>query len=412
MKEFPNSRVVITQDDDWCSIISKDDNIMSSPSEIAEHVLAAHIIVEKDGVTFLKSKDSHSSLRHSRISSRHSVIGPLDSQNHIAGSSLISLRSTSLATSLMLATPAPSTLGKKGKKVLKRMKKAEDDVFDGYPSDIIIPVMGPTGVGKSTFINTLLNSTQAKAKVGDSLKSCTTQPLPIVIHLGPGRKSSFQNPYGDKNAARLILVDTPGFDHTDIDDMEILRRISVWLGNSYEKGMKLGGVIYLHDITQSRMLGTTRRNLDMFQKLVGKDSLKCVVLATTKWSLVDARIGNERQKQLKEQFWKHMVDAGSQIVRIGQDTASREVVNGILGRIDVTKSDINESLAIQEEIVNMGKFIPETEAGQTLQYTIKQLIEAQKRKDDEKARELLERLQKIGKELKIPFTDRIMRFLA
>jgi hypothetical protein len=160
------------------------------------------------------------------------------------------------------------------------------------------------------------------------------------------------------------------------------------------------------------MLGTTRRNLDMFQKLVGKDSLKCVVLATTKWSLVDARIGNERQKQLKEQFWKHMVDAGSQIVRIGQDTASREVVNGILGRIDVTKSDINESLAIQEEIVNMGKFIPETEAGQTLQYTIKQLIEAQKRKDDEKARELLERLQKIGKELKIPFTDRIMRFLA
>jgi DNA-binding helix-hairpin-helix protein with protein kinase domain len=176
--------------------------------------------------------------------------------------------------------------------------------------------------------------------------------------------------------------------------------------------MKLGGVIYLHDITQTRMLGTTRRNLDMFQKLVGKDALKCVVLATTKWSLVDAKIGTERQKQLKDQFWKRMVDAGSQIIRVGKDAASLEVVNGILGRINVKQSDVNESLAIQDEVINMGKFIPETEAGQTLQYTIKQLIEAQKRKDDEKARELLGRLQKIEKELKIPFTDRMMRFFA
>ncbi|KAF8183961.1 P-loop containing nucleoside triphosphate hydrolase protein [Pholiota molesta] len=273
--------------------------------------------------------------------------------------------------------------------------------------------MGPTGVGKSTFINTLLNPSQAKVKVGDSLNSCTSKLVPIVIQLGPGRNSSFRNPYGDKNAARLILVDTPGFDDTYIDDVEILRRISVWLGNRkpYEKGMKLGGVIYLHDITQTRMLGTTRRNLDMFQKLVGKDALKCVVLATTKWNLVDARIGTERQKQLKDQFWKRMVDAGSQIIRVGKDAASLEVVNGILGRINVKQSDANESLAIQDEVINMGKFIPETEAGQTLQYTIKQLIEAQKRKDDEKARELLGRLQKIEKELKIPFTDRMMRFL-
>lgn len=176
--------------------------------------------------------------------------------------------------------------------------------------------------------------------------------------------------------------------------------------------MKLGGVIYLHDITQTRMLGTTRRNLDMFQKLVGKEALKSIVLATTKWGLVDSEVGTERQKQLEEQLWKHMVDAGSRVVSVGKGAASLEVVNGILGRIHVTKPNVNEPLAIQEELVNEGKYIPETEAGQALKYTIKELIEVQKRKDDEKARELRERLQKVEKELKVPFTDRIMRFLA
>lgn len=31
---------------------------------------------------------------------------------------------------------------------------------------------------------------------------------------------------------RLILVDTPGFDDTYIDDAEVLRRIAVWLAVS------------------------------------------------------------------------------------------------------------------------------------------------------------------------------------
>lgn len=33
-------------------------------------------------------------------------------------------------------------------------------------------------------------------------------------------------------ARRLIVVDTPGFDDTFVDDSEILRRISLWLAHS------------------------------------------------------------------------------------------------------------------------------------------------------------------------------------
>ena len=31
---------------------------------------------------------------------------------------------------------------------------------------------------------------------------------------------------------RVIIVDTPGFDDTYVDDVEILRRIAVWLASS------------------------------------------------------------------------------------------------------------------------------------------------------------------------------------
>ena len=31
---------------------------------------------------------------------------------------------------------------------------------------------------------------------------------------------------------RVIIVDTPGFDDTYVDDVEILRRIGVWLASS------------------------------------------------------------------------------------------------------------------------------------------------------------------------------------
>jgi hypothetical protein len=79
--------------------------------------------------------------------------------------------------------------------------------------------------------------------VGHDLRSTTSDFNPVIIEfdhdhgesangrLGHGT-SGFTNPNSD-NKGRLILVDTPGFDDTySVDDVEILQRISVWLGMS------------------------------------------------------------------------------------------------------------------------------------------------------------------------------------
>ncbi|KAF9484396.1 hypothetical protein BDN70DRAFT_872688 [Pholiota conissans] len=307
-------------------------------------------------------------------------------------------------------------------KFLETLAPNNENEFKANSSDVIIPVMGPTGVGKSTFINNVVG--HRKVKVGDNLESQTVELEPVVIQFG--QQSGFSNPYESKDG-RLVLVDTPGFDDTYVDDAEILERISVWLAKSYHKEAKLGGVIYLHDITQTRMLGTTRKNLDMFRKLIGKDALRSVVLGTTKWALVTPDVGLGRQKQLEDQFWKEMIQAGSKIERIDSKDAPCKLVREVLLRLK-NKKLADQFLTIQDELVNVHKFVPETEAGQTLKYSLEEIIEQQRKRaqrlreqtqesnDPAVAQEFQQGMQTIAnllataKKLKVPLTKRLMRF--
>lgn len=101
------------------------------------------------------------------------------------------------------------------------------------------------------------------------------------------------------------LIDTPGFDDTNRYDTEVLEEISTFLATHYKLGGRLCGLIYLHPISDNRMRGTARLNLEMFQELCGIDSLRNVVLASTMWDLVPQQVGEEREAELasKPEFW-------------------------------------------------------------------------------------------------------------
>ncbi|KAF8983218.1 P-loop containing nucleoside triphosphate hydrolase protein [Cyathus striatus] len=236
-------------------------------------------------------------------------------------------------------------------------------VTDGRSSDTIIVIMGPSGVGKSTFINTLLNINVAT--VGHDLISCTSD-LKHIIRPDPFNRQR-----------RLVIVDTPGFDDTYLDDAEILRKISAWLGTSYTCNMKLAGVIYLHEITQSRMLGTTLKNFKMFRKLCGEDALSSVILGTTKWSKVDNATGNDRVQQLKDNYWKGMIQNGSKVFKFDDTTKSAwEMVDHLL-----RKSRLNgDILQLQQELVDLDKILPDTDAGKELRYSLEEFLKTQKDK--------------------------------
>jgi len=296
----------------------------------------------------------------------------------------------------------------KGRKVWKRKGVRNSDNLVPVPgaqdTDVIIPVMGPTGVGKSTFIN--VAAQREVAPVGNDLESCTSTIQPIIV------------PYPGDPTRRIIFVDTPGFDDTYVDDTEILRRIAVWMAHSYNENMKLAGVIYLHEISQTRMLGSSRKNFMMFNRLSGDRAARVVVLATTKWDDVPEDVGKRREDQLTQTHWKKMIGQGSQIRRFMHSHDSAwHIIDDILhtGAID--------ALLIQDELVNLQKNIPATEAGTSLRNSLQELLKDQKeiaaqlKKESQTNERLRERYEEAEKrlrstlnqiqDLKVPLSARI-----
>ena len=139
--------------------------------------------------------------------------------------------------------------------------------------------------------------------------------------------------------------------------------------------MKLGGVIYLHDISQTRMLGTTRKNFDVFLKLCGEEAEASIILGTTKWTNVLPEIGAQHEKQLVEKYWNEIISRGSRVFRFQNSEASAwEMVGAILDKFEERLA-----LRIQNELVDHQRWIPETDAGKALRYTLEQLLAMQRK---------------------------------
>ncbi|KAL9636121.1 MAG: hypothetical protein Q9164_003026 [Protoblastenia rupestris] len=220
------------------------------------------------------------------------------------------------------------------------------------PDDECIAIMGMTGTGKSTFISMLVND---QVTIGHGLYS-TTRNLDIYRCSGIFTKT-------------VWLIDTPGFDDTEISDADIIRDIATFLARCFETGIRLSGVIYLHRITDPRMSGSAIKNLELFKLLCGKEAFPIVYLVTTRWNELaegsadyQEAINREMQLCAGEKFWKPMIEAGSSVLRHERlDLSSTEaIVKSIL------QSRRKASLAIQIEMVVQKLCLNMTSAGEFL----------------------------------------------
>ncbi|KDQ18737.1 hypothetical protein BOTBODRAFT_29113 [Botryobasidium botryosum FD-172 SS1] len=221
---------------------------------------------------------------------------------------------------------------------------------------VLIAIMGPTGTGKSSFINNIVAIDGASMKVGHRLKSCTVDVLPSPVFRLGGR--------------RVCLIDTPGFDDSspNVSDTDILQNIADYLVAGYKAGRKLNGLIYLHRISDNRVGGVNAKSMKMFRLLCGKDALKNVVLCTTMWDLLPApTIGEEREEELKADFWEFMLMEGAATDRHdGTPQSARRIVTRMLGLNHV-------DLKIQQELVDGNMKLSETEAGAAVDAELQRL---------------------------------------
>ncbi|KAI6006313.1 P-loop containing nucleoside triphosphate hydrolase protein [Pisolithus orientalis] len=289
--------------------------------------------------------------------------------------------------------------------------------------------MGPTGSGKSNFINKLTgNKEESRA---DGLKSCTQGIREFTVTLADGK--------------RYVFVDTPGFDDTYRSDREILFTIADWLEKKYRGLVKLTGVIYTHRISDNRMSGSVCKNLDLFGRLCGDGAAQRVRLVTTMWDHQkpgNAGLWEKRVSQLEGNFWEPLITLGARHEKFlnTQDSAWK-IVNGLVPAcatlVDATrKSDeanAGQALLIQEEMVDAEKKLNETSAGKALysrfqrvlleqKETLKQLANGLAEKDPKVAENLRAEYGKLEAEIqkaiedtermKIPFGRRIALFFG
>jgi len=163
----------------------------------------------------------------------------------------------------------------------------------------------------------------------------------------------------------ILLFDNPGFDDTSRSDTEILTQIAAFLAQTYQEGTKLAGIIYMHRISDMRVGGISVRNIRMFEELCGPSPLKNVAIVTTMWGPgIKPEVGERREKQLAsdERFFKFALDNGAHLLR-HVDEADVGSAQAIIRSFFKNQP---EAMCIQRELVDEGKDISQTAAGEVL----------------------------------------------
>lgn len=244
--------------------------------------------------------------------------------------------------------------------------EASNVVGSSQKMPIAIAVMGATGTGKSSLIKLITRN--ENIKVGHSVNSETSE-VQLINYMEP-------------DGRHIAFIDTPGFDDNreDMTDADILQQIADFLSTEFQDGRTLNGVMYLHRITDTRMGGISVRNLNMFRKLCGEESLKNVAIVTTQWDKILELEGKVREKELmtSPNFFQPLVEAHARVFQHNNTPESaRSIMKQLLGNSPTV-------LQIQKELKE-GKSVLETQAGMELSAHVNRLIQ-QHRQELEKLR--------------------------
>ncbi|PPQ82464.1 hypothetical protein CVT24_002380, partial [Panaeolus cyanescens] len=181
----------------------------------------------------------------------------------------------------------------------------------------VLRIMGPTGAGKSTFIESLAAPSSSSSSTSES------NPAPALKISSSGLEGHTQHVtcYKLENVRPTIcLIDSPGFADAKISQFEIVSKIQKWMR---ENGVGfISRILYLHPITATRVAGTHHTAINTFKALTGQDTETSIMVVTTMWNMVYGQGAYERAQsnyeQLQGKVWKvivnlDLIDQGARI---------------------------------------------------------------------------------------------------
>lgn len=157
----------------------------------------------------------------------------------------------------------------------------------------------------------------------------------------------------------------------------------------YKQGHLLHGILYFYRITDNRVSGTAARNLQFYQHLCGDDVLPNSVLVTNFWDIVNDAVGRAREDELRTNpvFFKHALDRGAKYMRHdGTAASAQNLLRAVIGNTP-------RALRVQKEMVDEGRAVAATAAGETLLKDLARLMQQQQTELEQLERDYAEALR-------------------
>ncbi|KAF9037294.1 hypothetical protein BJ165DRAFT_1597579 [Panaeolus papilionaceus] len=154
-------------------------------------------------------------------------------------------------------------------------------------------IMGPTGAGKSSFIEAL--GLKGSLKISSNGLDGCTQAVSTYKLINATDK------YGNS----IYLVDSPGFADTNILEMAIVSMLQKWMKDNL--------------LDSTRLPGTQRQVLKTFHVLTGVKTAQNVTIVTTMWDNIWGENATKRAEdnyqQLQNDIWKDFIQEGAQLMQ-------------------------------------------------------------------------------------------------
>ena len=160
----------------------------------------------------------------------------------------------------------------------------------------LVLVVGMSGAGKTYLLSQLLGTDLG---VGNSLKSETAFVSPFMWK--PGEDISVQ------------IVDSPGFNDTNMSDEETFLVLSEWLTSAYRRGLSLNSIVLVYDIEQPRVPGTTRAFYRLIRELCGESFYPNLMILINKWNPDNHEEYSQRENELRSGEWKLFISNGAEV---------------------------------------------------------------------------------------------------
>ncbi|KAF9054767.1 nucleoside phosphatase family-domain-containing protein [Panaeolus papilionaceus] len=178
----------------------------------------------------------------------------------------------------------------------------------------VVLILGPTGAGKSSFLEALSGPSQKLSLSSNQLAGYTQ-------HI-----SAFTVVNAKLDRYPITLVDTPGFSDSKFSEKEILDMVKAWLNQNH---WPLVRILYLIPINGTRLPGTQRKTLEMLRKLLnpsGRTELKHLMFVTTMWDMLHSEgalsRGQSNFQQLCDKQLKGFINEGAKIVKFANTRLS------------------------------------------------------------------------------------------